>query len=170
MLSLTSLSCSGILLSVILAVSPLRRNEIPSPAKSILENADRLELLSLEPHYRSDNSAGHFYGYPVRRTVVVTSPETREALVSAFERAVEENDGMVAACFNPRHGLRASKGTKHEDFVICFECLQVVARGDVVGEFLISDSAASVFDSVLRESQQKDQKQIGLKDQSSKSF
>jgi hypothetical protein len=158
MLRLWSLSCSGILLSVVLTFSPVSKNEIPSPAKSILENANRLELLSLDPHHRSEDSAGYFYGYPVLRTVVVTSPDTRKALVSAFERAVEASDGRVAACFNPRHGLRASKGTNHEDFVICFECAQVVARGDVQGRFLISDSAVTVFDSVLRESRQKDQK------------
>ena len=151
MLRLSSLCFTGILLSIAFAFPPGSRNEIPLQAKIILENADHLEVLSLDPEPHSEKSNDAFHGYTVLSRVVVTSSDTRKVLVSAFERAVEENDGRVAACFNPRHGLRASKAAKHEDFVICFECAQVKAVGDVGGSFLISGSAAPVFDGVLRQ-------------------
>ena len=125
------------------------RNVIPPPAKTILEYADRLELLSLDPR---ENQNGGFHGFTVLTAVAVTNSETRKTLVLAFERAVTENQGEIAACFNPRHGLRACKGDKQEEFVIWFQCLQVKAYGEARSNFLVSASAAPVFDEVLRQS------------------
>ena len=149
MLRLSSLICFRICLSVFLAFPQQSRNVIPPPAKTILEYADRLELLSLDPR---ENPNSGFHGFTVLKTVAVTNSETRKTLVSAFERAVTENQREIGACFNPRHGLRARKGDKHEEFVICFQCLQVKAYGEARSDFLVSESAAPVFDEVLRQS------------------
>jgi hypothetical protein len=63
------------------------------------------------------------------------------------------NDGRVAACFNPRHGIRASREGKTIDLVICFECLQVYVYAEEgrQGSFLTTSSPQPVFDQVLRE-------------------
>lgn len=37
---------------------------------------------------------------------------------------------MVAACFNPRHGLRAVHAGHTVDLVICFECLTLEVFAD----------------------------------------
>lgn len=144
------MSCFLICLSVMFAFAPESRNEIPAPAKAALEHADHLEVLSLDPAFQVEGLKGGFHGFRVLKTVVVTNSEASKKLISAFERAVMENQGVMAACFNPRHGLRASKGDKHEDFVICFECLQVRAYGEANREFLISKSAASAFEEALQ--------------------
>src|SRR5262249_3531351 len=120
MLQRSSLTGLAVCLAFALAFPPASRNDIPSSAKAILERADHLEVLSLDP-----NRQGSFHGYRVLKTILVTSADTRKALISAFERAVKENQGEMAACFNPRHGLRATNGEKQEEFVICFQCLQV---------------------------------------------
>ena len=124
--------------------------EIPAPAAAILEQSDHFELLSLDPR-RQMNGADGFHGFKVLGTAVISDSEIRQKLVSAFERAVAEKPGAIAACFNPRHGIRVSKDRERADFVICFECRQVqVSYGEAQGEFLINNSAKSLFDSVLQ--------------------
>ena len=128
------------------------RNVIPATAAAILEQADHFELLSLSPSYQHKVVKGNFHGYRVLATAAINDPETRKKLVSAFKKAVAENGGIVAKCFNPRHGIRVSRNEKHEDFVICFECYQVRMSGEVRGGFLITGSAQPLFDSVLHSS------------------
>jgi WG containing repeat len=125
-------------------------NGIPVAAAAVLEQADHFELLSLNPDYQRIAAEGDFHGYRVLRTVVIDNPETRKKLVSTFQQAVAENQGIEAACFNPHHGIRVTRKEKQADFVICFECNQVHVLGVVQGTFLITRSAQPLFDSVLR--------------------
>ncbi|KAA5538521.1 hypothetical protein FYK55_27555 [Roseiconus nitratireducens] len=46
----------------------------------------------------------------------------RTDLLNAFGAGVAANDGTVAACFNPRHGIRVIHEGNLYEFVICFEC------------------------------------------------
>jgi hypothetical protein len=127
------------------------RNEIPAPAAAILEQADHFELLSLDPRRQLNAVDGDFHGFRVLGTAVIRDTETRQKLVSVFKRAAAEKPGAIAACFNPRHGIRVSKNRERADFVICFECRQVqVSYGEVQREFLITGSAEALFDSVLQ--------------------
>jgi hypothetical protein len=128
------------------------RNVIPATVAAILEQADHFDLLSLDPHFRGKAAKDDFHGYKVLGTAVIEDPETRKRIASAFKRAVAENQGYMAACFNPRHGIRVTRNMKQADFVICFECAQVEVFGENYGRFLISNSAQPLFDSVLRSS------------------
>jgi len=119
----------------------------------------RLFLYSLNPHdYRvfdgklPENSDQTFHRYPVLGGVEITSLEEKTNLLNAFTKGIRESDGQVAACFNPRHGLRIVDGTVTNDFVICFECLQVQAYGFSGGhDFLTSGSPSGTFNKVLDE-------------------
>jgi hypothetical protein len=122
---------------------------IPTAATAILEQPDRFELLSLNPQGPAGAAGVNYHGTRVVRTVIVNDPETRKRLVSSFEKAVDENQGTAAACFNPRHGIRVSRKQKQVEFVICFECNRVRVFGVVQGEFLLTSSAQPFFDSVL---------------------
>jgi hypothetical protein len=126
------------------------KNEIPEIAATILEQADHFELLSLNPQPNENVAESDFHGYKVLGVAVIRDAETRKNLVSVFETAVAENEGIMAACFNPRHGIRVTRNRQHADFVICFECAQVHVTGEVQGEFLITNSAEALFDTVLR--------------------
>jgi hypothetical protein len=128
------------------------RNVIPATAAAILEQADQFELLSLNPDQQQKQAKGDFHGFRVLGTAVISDTETRKKLVSTFKKAVAENHGTAAACFNPRHGIRVIRNEKRADFVICFECNQVQVFGEVQGTFLITSSAQPLFDSVLRSS------------------
>jgi hypothetical protein len=127
-------------------------NVIPAPAATILEHADHFELLSLDPRPQWEPVEGDFHRYKVLGTVTINDPETRKKLVTAFKRAVAENQDYVAACFNPRHGIRVTRNGKQVDFVICFQCAQAEVFGEVYTRLLIANSARALFDSVLQSS------------------
>jgi hypothetical protein len=128
---------------------PTITNVIPAAAAAILEQPDQFELLSLNPQVQQGATGADYHGFRVTGTVVINDPETRQRLVSSFERAVAENQGTAAACFNPRHGMRVTRNHKQVEFVICFECNRVRVFGAVRGEFLVTNSAQASFESVL---------------------
>ena len=100
-------------------------NVIPANAAIILEQGDHFELLSLDPRRQEHAAEGDFHGYRVLGAAFISDVETRKKLVSAFEKAVAENEGIMAACFNPRHGMRVTRNKKQVDFVICFEKIKL---------------------------------------------
>ncbi len=146
------------LLTLILAGCSSRaaepRNEIPDDLQAILEQAGQFELLSLSPILPKDEiPKDAFHEWEMLGKTTVKNAETRKKLIAAFKKGVEENEGIAASCFTPRHGIRVIHGGKTADFVICFECLQVHAYvGDQREKgFLITASPQAVFDSVLKE-------------------
>ena len=125
-------------------------NRLPDAICEVLANADRFELLSLEPAGGPTEEAGHFWGWRVIGSVVVTATD-RDALLSALERGIAENGGWVAACFIPRHGILAARGASSIDLVVCFECAQVYLYQDGrwAGSVLVAGSPQPLFDQVL---------------------
>jgi hypothetical protein len=130
-----------------------KENKIPDAVKAVLDKADSFELLSLEPSERKEAKGG-FHGWKVLGKTEVKDADTRKDLVAALEKGVAENKGEVAKCFEPRHGIRATRDKKTVELVICFECLQV--RGYVDNSdkntdgFLTSKSPQPAFDKVLK--------------------
>jgi hypothetical protein len=126
-----------------------RRNDMPAAARAALEQADTFELLSLNPRLAEDE----FHNRRVLGRTAVTNPSTRARLAEALRNGARESDGSVMACFNPRHGIRATRAGRVTDLVICFECRQVhVYRdGKRAGSFLTTASPQAAFDRVLRD-------------------
>ena len=62
------------------------------------------------------------------------------------------NYGRAMSCFTPRHAVRVTREGVATDFLICFECRQVVVErdGKEISDFVISPSPKAVFDDVLR--------------------
>ena len=140
-------------LLVPLAASPVAgaENKIPDDLKTMLEKADKFELLSLNPEHLKEKPADGFHGWAVLGRTTVKDADVRKTLLEAFEKGVKENEGIVARCFNPRHGIRVTHDGKTADFVICFECYQVKAFvGDRdAKDFLVTGSPQPAFDKVL---------------------
>lgn len=128
-------------------------SKIPENARSALDKADEFELLSLDPDRKQEESEDDFHGWKVLGRTQIKDADTRAKVVAALKKGVGENDGIVARCFNPRHGIRATYEGETVEFVICFECFQVLVyageKGD--GSFLTTASPQPVFDDVLRE-------------------
>ena len=111
--------------------APEPKNEIPAEARAVLESADELVLYALHPH---DTVTGDERTLNLQRFVAlgrakVTGDAHRDVLKEIF-RGVGDWDGMMAHCFMPRHGVRATKGDTTVDVVVCFECRQVYVYVD----------------------------------------
>ena len=126
-------------------------NRLPDVVRDVLANADRFELLSLNPDGGPTREPGHFWGWGVLGSATVETPGTRDEVVVALERGIAENEGWVAACFDPRHGIRASREGATVELVVCFECAQVYIypNGKWAGSVLITGSPEPVFDRIL---------------------
>jgi hypothetical protein len=130
-------------------------NVLPSAAQKALQGADRFELLSLNPDELADKTdTDAFHGWNVLGTTEVKDPDTRANLISRFKAGVAENDGTVANCFNPRHGIKVTHDGETHEFVICFECFSVEwhVDGQETKGFLITRSPQPTFDEILKES------------------
>jgi hypothetical protein len=110
-------------------------NRIPPAALHALESDSNLVLYSLYPDrfVLLDNGdmqllpddETNFRGYRILGQTALTSPESRRVVVNTVRDAVRKWDGAMAACFEPRHGVRATDASGTHDFLICFACRQV---------------------------------------------
>ena len=124
----------------------------PGDSRHVLENSQRLTLYLLSPSPELQAQRKElFHDYPVLGKTQIADTKTRAKLLATF------NDGMAraevaAACFSPRHGIRAVQGGKSVDVVICFECLNfyVYAEG-MKGSGMITNAPRATFDQVLSE-------------------
>jgi len=51
--------------------------------------------------------------------------QQRQTAITTLAEAIENFDGRVARCFEPRHALRVRAARGTYDFVICFACNSV---------------------------------------------
>jgi len=105
-------------------------NRLSPEVETILEKADSIELLSLSPEHLKDPPKDAFHRWPVLGQTTLKGADKASA-VTALKAGISANKGMVAGCFNPRHGIRVTRAGKTIDLVICFECMSLqVYEGD----------------------------------------
>lgn len=98
-------------------------NRLPEAAYEALLNDSSLVLFSLDPDRQNAiHGTKQFHDYLILGETVVGSDSSRQALAATLKRALAAWDGGYTACFNPRHGLRATHRGNTFEFVICFEC------------------------------------------------
>lgn len=108
-------------------------DKLPLTVIRALREPDSFEILALDPISRKERDATEkpiapereFHGYEILGHAPLNDEVARGELVELVLRGVQESDGTVAACFNPRHGIRAVKEGKVLDMLICYECLQI---------------------------------------------
>lgn len=118
--------------------------DVPSVEAEILRGAAELELIALDPTWPTPEQKAdpaRFHGYGVLGRAAMSDPAGRVELLDLIAQACRENDGIVAGCFDPRHGIRATVEGRTVDLVICFSCLQVLVFAD--GERIGSGDLAS---------------------------
>src|SRR5205823_5455268 len=89
-------------------------------------SASAITVLSLDP----DSTHAHWFntkfnGFRVLGQTTITDSDGRRQVAAAVKHAVRDFNGELAACFNPRHGLRLADNAATYDFVICYECNQL---------------------------------------------
>jgi len=122
-------------------------NRLPSEVEAILAAPDLLQIWSIEPHVEGQP---RFMGEKAIGTLTITAAREREALVSALMRGIEETVA-VAACFDPRHGIVAKRGTDEVRLLICFACGSMIVElnGEVVDGAPTASFPNDVFDAAL---------------------
>ncbi len=113
--------------------APAPRSAVPPHDVSHLAAAERLTVYALDPksgpeswHSRPE-VGGTFHGYRVLGAAEVGPGPERARLLEAFQDGLNRGPAGGAACFFPRHGLRAVVGGEPADYLICFECSWVHA-------------------------------------------
>ena len=126
---------------------------------AVLDAPDAVELLALHPypHLPQGAPAGEeddFHGYRVLGRAALVDAQRVRALVGHVERGIRASDGTVAACFNPRHGLRFEKAGRTIECLICFECtwIHIYGRGgsEDVTRMLFSAGVEPVLASAMK--------------------
>jgi hypothetical protein len=120
-------------------------NSIPKAAIEILDSAEEIELYSLNP---KDLTSWDELG-----KTTIKDADRRKKLISEFKKAIDESDGLGAACFNPRHMIKASNKGKVLTLVICFECprVQLDINNKEKKTLYIGPGAQEFFDKTLKD-------------------
>jgi hypothetical protein len=93
-----------------------------------------------------------FYSYYILGKTEITDIAKRRELADALKAAVTKSDGTKAECFWPHHAIRAVKGGKTIDYVICFKCLQMATHdGDSSSMKTITADPQSLFNKHLKD-------------------
>jgi len=134
---------------------------LPANLQNFLKNADKFTLFSIEPTPDYENKLPDtFQGHVILGWLNIQSPSTRAKLIAALNDGIgDENKSIppgvavpLPDCFNPRHGIRATKGDETIEFLICFECAQIQVSSNKGKSwfFMTTKKPAGVFNSVLR--------------------
>lgn len=102
-----------------------------------LRDPESFEILALDPVPIDTRAKGaravpperEFHGFEILGHAPLNAPAVRSELVALVLRGVQESDGTVAACFDPRHGIRVVKEGRVIDLLICYECLTIQIHG-----------------------------------------
>jgi hypothetical protein len=131
-------------------VSARPRDALSAETKKVLERADHFVLLSLHPTsamYRGPKASwamesvvpsevtstpalpkpqeppmGMFHDYDILGKAEIRDRKERAELLRALYEGIADPDAKTFACFNPRHGISATRAGETVDLVICFEC------------------------------------------------
>jgi hypothetical protein len=151
---LTAVAITGIVMFQVVAASGRAAdNKLPAEAVTILTKPDQFELLSLDPAPdKKDTTKDGFHDYKVLGKTQVKDADTRKELFTSLTKGMERVD-KFAACFNPRHGIRATRDGKTVELVICFECHQlfVYLGTEIQPGLLVNHSPEPAFDKVLKD-------------------
>lgn len=128
-------------------------NRAPEELTVALRNSKSLVLYSLDPTQQDENTVPSFHNWAELGTTDVSTAILRTQLLNSLDAAIANSDGVAAACFDPRHGLRAKHNGKTYDVVICFQCYQAqwYIDGKQQPGFLLTGIAQKTFDAVLTE-------------------
>jgi hypothetical protein len=92
-----------------------------------LNKAGRIDLLRVNPRAIPKGTKPKkkaFHGYEILFEVQIEAKQRKQA-ADFLGKTFHWNEVRKAACFHPRHGLRAISGKRTLEFLICFECNRV---------------------------------------------
>jgi hypothetical protein len=126
-------------------------SSLPDSAVGVLESADQFQIFALEPYGANEPKPTDtvFQGHVVLAQADVKDPKMQEKIAFIVDRGVRQG-GSQAKCFNPRHGVHATKGKRTVDLVICYECSAVEVVEDGNTTTLTTGNVQSDLDDAFR--------------------
>jgi hypothetical protein len=131
------------------------KNVFSATTLKVLEQGDRFVLLSLNPkningwEEQVPRPKSSFHYYEVLGKVEIQDPKERIELLQALFKGMSDSTGTSYACFNPRHGIRATLGKETVDLVICFECGSLVIHASDETSLFVSQTPIPTFNRIL---------------------
>ena len=148
---------SAMCLAASLLVGPASRaadNELPKEVRDAFEKATEYDLYSLDPSRlrKKDAKDELFHDWKVLGKTRLKGDAAKK-IRAAIDKGRKDSDGSVAACFNPRHGVRIVHDKKTYDLVICYECLSAnVFEGEKrLGQFLTARGPETTLNKTLED-------------------
>ena len=125
-------------------------DKLPDAARTALEKADQIDVLSLDPT-ADETDKDAFHKYKVLGRATVKDTDARKDIAAAVEKGVAEG-GPVARCFEPRHGLHVVYNDTTYDFLICYQCSRIrIFRGTPEPETVATSGASkAALDKALK--------------------
>lgn len=108
------------------ADDPVVRGAIPPELQAVLLEADRFEvlLIACERDPAPGEERLRTNRYPIVGRVELPVGAERAKLLSRLYQGIAEGDqNSRAGCFEPHHAIRATRGERTVDLVICFQCV-----------------------------------------------
>ncbi len=126
---------------------------LPGDAREIFEHSEKFVLFSLDPlslPNPNEPKKSEFYRYYILGQTQISDPETLTKIRRAYYDGLVDTSG-AAACFSPRHGIRAMKNGETLDLVICFHChfVEVHLNDKNLGFKKVSAEPQDVFNEIL---------------------
>lgn len=103
------------------AASPMPENALPPRVAQALRKAESVELMSIEPWASRDAPGKRLEGRLILGSTQLSRGDARTAGL-VISSAVASFNGMIAACFDPRHALRFRDADHTYVLLICFDC------------------------------------------------
>ena len=127
-------------------------SSVPWNVSSFLEDAERFELISLNPEFHSsaEKQDKEMLGrFPILGRAQIDDKSERRRLLNCFYNSTRGCRLGAMACFNPRHAIRAMRNGKTLTVLICFECRRYRVEGEYELADTISPFRESEFDDAL---------------------
>lgn len=116
-------------LAVTNPADPVKENKLPPEAEQALRAPGKVTLYSLEPWDEPTPSDKTLQNVKVLGRTELDREQGATA-IAEFKSAVSGWDGLIAACFDPRHALRVKAKAHTYDFLLCYECHQLYIYRD----------------------------------------
>jgi hypothetical protein len=125
-------ACGCLFILILWGCSGASRAKLAQASLRSIAEADKVVLYSID--FRPDRHPAEterFHNYPVLGRIGLTEAGVRRTVLAALKDGIARCRLEIGYdCFWPRHGIRAERGGKATDYVICFECAQIYVYDD----------------------------------------
>jgi hypothetical protein len=102
---------------------------MPLDAAEALHSDGQAMLYSLEPFKSMAKGRIRLHGWPVLGNAQLDAKQ-RISAVQAFDVAIAGGEGLIGACFEPRHALRVRWHGHDYDYLLCYSCAHIEVYRD----------------------------------------